>query len=139
MPRTRITMLRHGVTIFAEGPGISIGLHFDSGAAIAKVPRLTAGGRSKRPHFECHRVARVNAKGRRIRSMNRGRKIVCLVLPEDLHRGDVIRDASTPIDNLQNFAVSARLLVMAFHTRAFGGRTVRKTPFEILYLAGGTP
>src|SRR5262245_16100827 len=121
MPRPGVTMLRHGVTLVAQRLGVAIGLHFDSGAAIAEIPRLTAGSRSKRPHLERHRVARVNVKCRSIRSMNRGRKIVCRVLAEDLHRGDVKPDASSRIGNLQNFAVSARLLITAFYPRAFGG------------------
>src|SRR5262245_48668316 len=63
-----VTMLRHGVTIFAERFRVAVGLHFHLGGAIAEIPGLTAGSRAKCPHFECHRVVRVNAERRSVRS-----------------------------------------------------------------------
>ena len=43
MARLGITMLRHGVTIFAERLGVAVGLHFNSGAArVTSLGELTA-------------------------------------------------------------------------------------------------
>src|SRR5438034_11589498 len=87
IPGPGVTMLRYGVTIFAERLGVAVGLRFSSGAAIAEIPRLITGSRSKRSHLECHRFASADAERRSIGSMNCGREIICLVLAENLHGG----------------------------------------------------
>src|SRR5205814_1868956 len=117
----------------------SIRMHLDARAAIAKIPSLAAKRRSKCPYFESDRITGPNAKRRRIRGVNGGRKIVRLPAREDLHNRHIVSRASPPIDDFQQFAVSARFLITPFHARSFGRCFISKSPFVSRNLSTRTP
>src|SRR5262249_44756460 len=78
-------------------------------------------------------------KRRSIAGVNSGWNLLGLFLIEDLHDGKIIVDPSLRIGDLEDFAVTAGLLIGALDRRSFRALAVTEGPMVARDLAGRAP
>src|SRR5581483_6308348 len=76
MARLLETMHRACVTVLGQLHDIAVTLHHDLRTTIAEVPGFLAVRRAEGSHQERHRVAWLDAEGRRVDRVNRRRQLV---------------------------------------------------------------
>src|SRR5579864_2136709 len=110
----------NGESILRQWHHVAIGFRCDAGA-VSEGPALLPVGGSERPDFESDLRSRRNARGGRVRGLNRWRRLLGMLWIEHIHRLEIVGNAAALVGDLQDFAVGAGLRIspLDFRTRSF--------------------